>query len=191
LCKVTNTNLGLPTTSLQVLIYNNRSSQYTLSFSSLNTLASRRQIPYLVIVAQLEVIPASTSMRHRASQVAILIKNDTIGTRALAAIKLGPISHDREFQIGRRHGEGEILVVVFGVRIAVAADGFAVFVVAAARVHGVVDVVLGVAVVAADGTVGLAREDVGGGGKGGGEDGGAEEAEEEEGLRNVSVEIEF
>lgn len=129
-------------------------------------------------------------MRHRASQVAILIKNDTIRTRALAAIKLGPISHDWEFQIGWRHSEGEVLVVVFSVRIAVAADGFAALVVAAARVHGVVDVVLGVAVVAADSTVGLSRENVGGGGKGG-EDGDAEEAEEEEGLRNVSVEIEF
>lgn len=66
-------------------------------------------------------------------------------------------------------------------RVVVVADGLAVLVVTAARVHGVVDIILGVAVVAAGSAVSLACEDVGGLGKWGGEDGGAE-AEEEEGL---------
>lgn len=72
-------------------------------------------------------------------------------------------------------------------RVAIAAHGFAVLVVVAARVHSVVDVVLGIAVVAADSAVGLACKDVGGKGKGRGEDCGAEEPEEEEGLGDVSV----
>jgi hypothetical protein len=129
-------------------------------------------------------------MRHRASQVAVLIENNTVGTRTLATIKLGPISHDRELQIGRRDSEWKPLVVVFGVRVVVPADGFAILVITAARVHRIVDVILRITVITADGAVGLAREDVGGGGKGGGKDRGAEEAEEEEGLRGVSDENE-
>jgi hypothetical protein len=128
----------------------------------------------------LEIVPTSTSVCHRARQVAVLIENNAIRTRPFTAIKLSSISHDRELQIWRWDGEWKILVILFGMWVAVAADGLAVLVVAAARVHSVDDVDLRVAVVAADGTIGLACEDVGGWGEGGGKNSGAEEAEEEE-----------
>jgi hypothetical protein len=143
-----------------------------------------------VIATQLEVVPASTSVRHGASQIAVLIENNTIRTGAFAAIKLSPISHDRELQVGRWDGERKALIVVLGMRIVVAADGLAVLVVAAARVHSVVDIILGITVVAADGTVGLAGENVGCGAHWCCKNRGAEEAEEEEGLEDVSDEIE-
>lgn len=134
----------------------------------------------LVIVAQLEIVPTSTSVCHRARQVAVLIENNAIWTRPFTAVKLSSISHDRELQIGRWDGEWKILIVLFGMWVAVAADGFAVLVVAAARVHSIDDVILRIAVVTADGTIGLACEDVGSLGEGNGKDSDAEEAEEEE-----------
>jgi hypothetical protein len=72
--------------------------------------------------------------------------------------------------------------------VAVATDSLVILVVAAARVHSVVDVILGVAVIAANGAVGLALEDVGGWRKGRGEDSGAEEAKKEERLGAISGE---
>jgi hypothetical protein len=151
--KILNSLLYLPF----VLMYNERSSPYTYWFSAFSALFTLPLFPHnLVVAAQLEVVPTSTSVRHRASQAAVLIENNAIRTGALATVKLSSISHNWEFQIGWRDSEWKTLVVVFGMGVAVASHGLAVLVVTAARAHGVVDIILGIAVVAANSAIGLA-----------------------------------
>ena len=101
-------------------------------------------------------------MRHGTSQVAVLVENNTIRARALATIKLGSICHNWKLQIGWWDSEWKTLIIVLGVRIAVAPDGLTVLVVSTARAHRIVDVILGIVVIAAGSTVGLACENIGG-----------------------------
>lgn len=115
-------------------------------------------------------------MSHCASQVAVLIENNAVRARAFATIKLGSISHDGKFQVGWCDSEWKAFVIILSVRIIVAPDSLAILVVAAARVHRIVDVILGVTVVTANGSIGLACEDIRGLGKGRGQDSCAEEA---------------
>jgi hypothetical protein len=126
-------------------------------------------------------------MRHGTSQVAVLVENNTIRARALATIKLGSICHNWKLQIGWWDSEWKTLIIVLGVRIAVAPDGLTVLVVSTARAHRIVDVILGIVVIAAGSTVGLACENIGGLWEWGGQDCGAQEAEEQESLGYVSA----
>jgi hypothetical protein len=101
-------------------------------------------------------------MRHSAGQIAVLIKHHSIGPWARRAIKLASVGQNGEFPVRGRYSEGKAFVIVFGVRVVVAADGLAGLKEGAASGDGVVDVVLGVGVIAADGAVGLPGDERGG-----------------------------
>ena len=86
-----------------------------------------------------KIIPACSSMRNCPLKVTVRVENDPIGTWVAAGIGLiGP--KDGELLIGAGTGKAEAFIIAERMRIAVAADGLAVFVVVAALVHGVIDV---------------------------------------------------
>ena len=95
-------------------------------------------------------------MRHHTRQLTIVIENHPIRARSLGPIENRPVRQNRELVIRTRSDEGEILVVVFAVRVPVAADRLAVLVVVAPGLLRVGDCAAVVEVAAAGCAAGLA-----------------------------------
>lgn len=100
-------------------------------------------------ITQQEVVSPGPSVCHNTSQLAVVIEHNTIWARALTSIKNGAISHDGELVVGSSTIEGETLVVVLRVGVAVPSDSLPALLVLAPSLLRIVDGVGVVGVVAA------------------------------------------
>lgn len=98
----------------------------------------------LTSLALQEIVTAGSSMSNHSLEIAVCIKDDSIWARTSARVYLVG-AQDRKLLIRLRVREAEAFVVVVRVRVFIATDRLALPVVAAALVHGSINVRLPVA----------------------------------------------